>query len=52
MSNSIYQRTIAARERAKKIREVRESVLARISRREDSATIREYLKHGTDGGVA
>ncbi len=50
MSN--YQRTIAARERARKIREVRESVLSRIVRREDSATIHEYLKHGTDGGVA
>jgi len=49
---SQYQRTVAARERARKIREVRESVLARISRREDAETIREYLKHGTDGGVA
>ncbi len=49
---SIYQRTVAARERAKKIREVRESVLARIVKHEDAATIREYLKHGTDGGAA
>jgi hypothetical protein len=49
---SSYQKTVAARERARKIREVRESILARISRKEDDATIRAYLKHGTDGGVA
>ncbi len=49
---SHYQKTIAARERARKIREVRESVLSRVTRLEDSVTIREYLKHGTDGGVA
>ncbi len=49
---SIYQKTVAARERARKIREVRESILARISRKEDTDTIREYLKHGTDGGAA
>jgi len=49
---SHYQKTVAARERARKIREVRESILARLSRKEDAATIREYLKHGTDGGAA
>jgi hypothetical protein len=49
---SHYQKTIAARERARRIREVRESILARISRKEDAETIREYLKHGTDGGAA
>ena len=48
---SLYQRTIAARERAKKIREVRETVLARLVKHEDAATIREYLKHGADGGA-
>jgi len=52
MSTSIYQKTLQALERAKRIRETRESVLARVSRKEDAATIREYLKHGTDGGVA
>ena len=46
---SIYQRTIAARERAKKIREIRETVLARISRNEDTLTIRNVLKFGKDG---
>jgi hypothetical protein len=50
MSN--YQRTIAARERSARIREAREAVRERVTRREDTATIREYLKHGTDGGVA
>jgi hypothetical protein len=50
MSN--YQKTIAARERARKIREVRESVLSRLVRREDSATIRQFLKFGTEVGAA
>ena len=48
---SSYQKTVAARERARKIREVRESILARISRKEDDATIRDAMKFGT-GGVA
>jgi len=48
---SIYERTIAARERARRIREVRESVLSKTIRRETDATIREYLKHGTNGGA-
>jgi hypothetical protein len=47
MSN--YQKTIAARERAKRIREVRESILARISRREDIATIHNAMKFGVAG---
>jgi hypothetical protein len=48
---SSYQKTVAARERAKKIREVRESILARISRREDAATIRDAMKFGTGGAA-
>jgi hypothetical protein len=48
---SIYRRTVAARERARKIREVRESVLARIVRNEDSTTIRNVLKFGKDGAA-
>jgi len=47
-----YKLAQRARDRAKRIREVRASVLDRLSRREDAATIREYLKHGTDGGAA
>jgi hypothetical protein len=49
---SNYQKTVAARERVRKIR-VRESILARISHKEDAETIRQYLKHGigTDGGA-
>ena len=48
---SHYQKTVAARERAKKIREVREAILARISRREDAATIRDAMKFGTGGAA-
>ena len=48
----LYKLAQQARDRAKRIREVRASVLDRLSRREDVATIREYLKHGTDGGAA
>jgi hypothetical protein len=48
-----YQQTIAARDRARRIREVHSAFKKeRLARREDVATIREYLKHGTDGGVA
>jgi hypothetical protein len=41
---SHYQKTIAARERAKNIREVRESILARVSRHEDVSDIRRALQ--------
>jgi ribose 1,5-bisphosphokinase PhnN len=47
-----YQQTIVAKERSKRIREARDSVRERLARQEDAATIREYLKHGTDGGAA
>ncbi len=48
---STYQKTVIARERARKIREVRESILARISRKEDAATIRDAMKFGTGGAA-
>jgi len=43
---SIYKRTIAARERARKIREVRESVLSKIVRKESEHAIHNALKFG------
>jgi len=41
---STYQKTVAARERARKIRQVRESVLARIIRNESASDIRRALQ--------
>ena len=43
---SLYQRTIAARERARKIRSTRESVLSKTIRRESEHAIYNALKFG------
>jgi hypothetical protein len=43
-----YKLAQQARERAKRIREVRASVLDRLSRREDSLTIRNTMKFGVE----
>jgi len=50
MSN--YQKTELARQRAGRIREVRESVRERLARREDAAQIRNVLKFGTGSEAA
>jgi hypothetical protein len=47
-----YQQTIAAKERAKRIRETRDSVRERLARQEDAATIRNVLKFGTESEAA
>jgi len=48
-----YKQTTIARERVARFRETHFAFRReRLTRREDAATIREYLKHGTDGGVA
>ena len=47
-----YQQTIAAKERAKRIRETRDSVRERLARQEDAATIRNVLKFGAESEAA
>jgi hypothetical protein len=47
-----YKETILSRERASRIREARESVRERLTRREDAATIRLVLKFGTESEAA
>jgi len=43
---SIYQKTVEARERARKIKDTRESVLSKIVRRESEHAIHNALKFG------
>jgi hypothetical protein len=47
----LYKLAQRARDRSKRIREVRESVLNKIIRRESDATIRNVLKFGKDGAA-
>ena len=48
-----YQQTIAARDRAKRIREVHDALRReRVAHREDAATIRLVLKFGTESEAA
>jgi hypothetical protein len=47
-----YQKTIEARERARRIREARESVREKVARREDAALMRNVLKFGTESEAA
>jgi hypothetical protein len=47
-----FNLTTKAKERAKRIREARESVRERLARQEDATTIRLALKFGTESEAA